>query len=169
LFLEKMIVRSIESILKDFRKAYNKRQKGWHVLYGYDRYGKLNIYIGNKELNIGWVIISEPHQQLGAVVKSSNFINLFKDDEFSFGFRQVPKEISKEILKNLLRKRVIDKKLFNIIKRYPPVKFDEIKEGPIFIGPYKYHPSIESVDDRIMSRLREEFERKIREKYRYLE
>jgi len=163
-----MIIRSIKSILYEFRKAYNKRQEGWHVLYGYDKYGRLNIYIGNKDLNIGWIIISEPHQQLGAVVKSSNFMSLFRDDEFSFGFRQVPKEISREILKNLLRKKTVDKNILNIIRRYPPIKFDEFREGPIFIGPYKYHPSIESVDDRIMSRLREEFEKKIREKYRYL-
>ncbi len=163
-----MIFKTVDEIIREFEEAYERKQVGWHILYGFDSWGRLNIYILD-DRGSGWALILEPHFGLGAKVERVNLGSISKIDSLGFGFRRLSKELFKRIIREMREYGRLSEETMNLIKKNPPLKKSELRldEG-ILIGPYLYHPKIESVDDRIASKLRERFEEEIKKRYRYI-
>jgi hypothetical protein len=97
-----LIVKPAEEVIKEFVEAYNRNPKGWHFLFGYDSKGRLNIYIGNKNENSVWTLLTEQHWGIGARIDNVNIGNFVKEKKLEFGLRQLPSALAKNIIKNSL-------------------------------------------------------------------
>lgn len=67
--MEKKFIKNFK--IKEFLKAYNRSPKGLHILCGYDKNYRLNIYIGNKREDFVWVILMEPHFGVGTRIDNT--------------------------------------------------------------------------------------------------
>jgi hypothetical protein len=167
-----LIVKSAEEVIKEFIEAYNRNPKGWHFLFGYDSKGRLNIYIGNKNEDSIWVILTEPHWGIGARIDDTNIEKFVKEKEIEFGLRQVPNVLAKSIMKELVEFNEITpktkEKIIEIVKNYPPRKESELKGGIILQGPSLYMPRIETIDEKIAKEMQKKFEEELRKRLTYI-
>lgn len=160
--------KGIEEALSEFERAYEKKQLGWHVLYGYDSFGRLNVYILDSHGN-GWVLVMEPHFGLSARVERVNVGDLSKVDTIGFGFRKLSRDLFKRIVEEMRRYGRLTDATLKLIEKKAPIPKDQFKRGDsVLIGPYIYYPGIESLDERISRKLREKFEEEVRRRYGYI-
>jgi len=98
-----LIFKSAKEIIKEFIEAYNRNQRGWHLFFGFDRKGRLNIYIGNKNEDSVWGILTEPHWGIGARIDDVNIEKFAREKEIEFGLRQLPSKLAKNVIEELVR------------------------------------------------------------------
>ena len=173
------MVESIEKVIEEFREAYNRNPRNWHVLVGYDKQRRLNIYIGQREENSIWVILTEPHFGLGERVDDINISELV-DSKITFGLRRIPNNLAEKMKKELLEYNVIKEKTMEEVKeymiKYPPLKEKEVSGNTIVQGPLITLSPEYDIDERIRNKilstvkekLRKKFEGEIIKRYKYL-
>lgn len=173
------MVKSIEKIIEEFREAYNRNPRNWHVLVGYDRQRRLNIYIGQGGEDSIWVILTEPHFGLGERIDDINISELV-DSKITFGLRRMPDKLAEKMKNELLEYHVIKEKTIEKIKecmiRYPPLKEKEASGNTIVQGPLITLPPEYDIDERIKNKillgikekLKKKFEKEIVKRYKYL-
>lgn len=163
-----MIFKSVKEILKEFERAYERKQYGWHIFYGYDRYGRLNIYIVN-ESGSGWTLMMDPHFGVGAKIRRINIDDLIELDKVGFGLRKLDKKLFDRIIYEMKKYGNLRKETIDLIKSKPIVKRSEIKRlDKLLVGPYVYYPAIESIDERINRELRKRFLEEFKLRYKYI-
>jgi hypothetical protein len=165
-----MIVKSSKEIIKEFLEAYNRDPRGWHVLYGFDKNSRLNIYIGKKSENSVWAILTEPHFGIGMRIDDINIEEFFRKEK-EFGLRQISESLGEKIINDFFEYGrllpVTIKKLMEEVEN-PPKTIKELNKSKFVIwGPYVKIP-IETVDERIASKLESEFMKKLRERLKYI-
>jgi hypothetical protein len=165
-----MIVKSSKEIIEEFLEAYNRDPKGWHVLYGFDKESRLNLYIGKKNENSIWAILTEPHFGVGMRIDDTNIEEFFKK-ESEFGLRQISASLGERILKDFFEYGTLTattaKRLIEETKTRPRTVEELEKAKFVATGPY-VKISIQTVDERIRSKLQLEFKKRLKERLSYI-
>jgi hypothetical protein len=173
------VIKPMRKIIKEFREAYNKNPRNWHILAGYDKQGRLNIYIGKRDENSIWVVLTEPHYGLGGRIDDVNITELV-DERIGFGLRKIPDNLFKRMKDELLEySRISDKtrrSLKEYMERTPPLREKEVSGKLVLQGPFTVLSPEYSIDKRIQNkflldakeRLRKRLEEEIIRRYRYI-
>lgn len=173
------MIKSIEKIIEEFRRAYNRNPKNWHVLIGYDKQKRLNVYIGQREENSIWVVLTEPHFGLGERIDDINISELV-DNKITFGLRKIPDNLAEKMKKELLEYYTVSEKTMEMVKKYmmrnPPLKEKEALGNIVVQGPLITLPPDYDIDKRIQNKLlldakedlKKKFEKEIVRRYNYL-
>lgn len=176
---EYSMVKPVEEIVDEFRKAYNRNPSGWHILIGYDKRRRLNIYIGQRDVDSVWIILAEPHFGLGKKINDVNISELV-EGKISFGLRTIPNNLAKRMRNELLEYHRISEKTRKMVKecmlRNKPLREKEISDNWVVQGPVITMSPEYSIDERIRSKflfntieeLSKRFEKEVVKRYRYL-
>ncbi len=173
------VIKPIEKIIKEFREAYNKNPRNWYVLAGYDKQGRLNIYIGRRDENSIWIVLTEPHYGVGGRIDDMNISEL-ADEGISFGLRKIPDNLVKRMKNELLEYGRISDETEKVLEKYmersPPIREKEASGKWVLQGPFTALSPEYSVDERIRNkvllnakeRLRKKLEKEIIRRYKYI-
>ncbi len=139
---------SLEEILKDLRKYYNKNPLNWRISVNKDSLNHGNILISNPDFELLWQIkldsLYKPNPiGIGAKIKDFDFGNKNIDLKMpSFGYRPLLDEQLEQLQFKILEKKPLDNLIMDILNNDPiPVKDAKNKgllEGPITFSPPGY-------------------------------
>lgn len=167
-----MRIKSSEEIIKEFLEAYNRDPRGWHVLYGFDKNSRLNIYIGKKGEDSVWAILTEPHFGVGARIDDVNIEEFYRKEGEEFGLRQISEGLEEKVIKELSeygRLLPATRKALNEELKKPAKMVKELgKAKLIVVGPYAITHVDERIKEKIGEELEIEFEEKLKERLKYI-
>ncbi|MEM3653727.1 MAG: hypothetical protein QW723_03335, partial [Candidatus Bathyarchaeia archaeon] len=160
-----MNIKTVDEILKEVIKRYNKDPKEWKVFVGKDRSGHYDLLITHKSQI--WLIKGEqinPFKWIGYGIEQSieNDEKIKKFPSFQFGFRPLPKEKIEELSKIIEDHEKMNEFILNLLNTQPK-PIHEIKSPLVVQGPIVYSSKpleiISEEQRKLSNKLKDELEK----------
>jgi hypothetical protein len=166
-----MEIKTVDEIIKEVMRKYNRNPKEWKVFAGKDKNGYYDLLITHKSQI--WLIKSEqinPFKWVGYGVKQSieNDEKIKKFPSFQFGFRPLSQKKIEELSETLEDREKMSEFILKLLNTQPK-PIHEIKSPLVVQGPIVYSSKpleiISEEQKRLSNKLKEELERLIYKKY----